>query len=121
MRYVIGCKIENKDHSIIEGIIMNSSIGLPCICSWDKMNKDNKYIFSNTFVIFDNIEECQKEITNLSKAYKQEFKEKIKKYNLNPENFKFFALRFDTPKFNKIKIKLDGTHIGKKFYRIIKI
>lgn len=122
MRYIIGCKIENKDHTITEGIIMYGYLSnIPYICPFNKFNNETKYIFEDYIVIYDNVEKCKKDITEFSKSYRYEFRKKIKKYNLNPENFKFFALKFDVPRFSHVKTEEKKLRNEKTYSKIVKI
>lgn len=98
MRYVIGAKVPNNNGSIADGLYVWGKYGLPYILT------SNNYGDDSRIIIFNNLDEVNEYLKELRNSYYKEFHDRAARYNLKIEDFKFYALKFDTPKMNHIKI-----------------
>lgn len=102
MRYVIGTRVPNNDGTIADGLYVINKYGLPWIMTEKAMAKGN--IESERIMVFESVEEINKYIEYLRKAYYKEFHDRAKRYNLDIRDFRIYPLKFDTYKMKHIKL-----------------
>ena len=120
MRYVIGCRVPNKLGQIEEGVYAFGKYGFAGMFGPEYAGKDTSAFW---IPVFDNLESAQKYVKNLSHSYRKEFHTRVNRL-CKIEDFRFYLLKFDTPKMGWIKLHREETfpriypdYPGRKDYR----
>jgi hypothetical protein len=94
MAYVIGIKMQEYDGSITEGLYCFGAYGTKGICT-----PETKDLAQRKVLVFEDLAEAQDYVKFLSKNYSYEFKRRCRIQNLKRENFGYYLLKTNTPKF----------------------
>jgi hypothetical protein len=101
MRYTIGCKVLDKDGTIVDGVyVFTNKYGLPIICNDINKIKDERHLL----YCIKELEDAQNYIRYLSRLYRTEFRQRAKKLNVSVDNFRFYLMKLDSDKFGNFSI-----------------
>lgn len=111
--YTICCRVLEKDGRVTDGIYIIGDLGFTWIASEEDLNNDPKGC--REIYVIDNAEDAEKYVQFLSRIYRNEFRSRAKRLNVDVGEFRFYPIKMTNPMFKNCDLKLSRNHkVGKQ-------
>lgn len=118
-KYTIGCRVLEKHGRVTDGVYTIGDLGFTWISKPEEIDFKEKHI--REIYVIDNIDDVQKYIQFLSRIYRNEFRSRAKKLNVDVSEFRFYPIKLTNSMFENCDLKLSRNHkIGKQEMELFK-